>query len=84
MFQMETADYLKPNGGIIFHNPNAPTGMLMNLDSIRTLLKKSAGSVVVIDEAYIDFGGESAVCLVPDFDNLLVVQTMSRAMGVYL
>lgn len=67
------------NGGIIIPNPNAPTGMLMGLADIRTLLMKNPDSVVVIDEAYIDFGGDSAVQLIDEFDNLLVVQTLSKS-----
>jgi histidinol-phosphate aminotransferase len=78
-FSIDPATYPERNGGIIIPNPNAPTGMLMSLDSIRTLLCKSADSVVVIDEAYIDFGGESAVPLIAEFDNLLVVQTLSKS-----
>ncbi|HEY6132323.1 MAG TPA: histidinol-phosphate transaminase [Halioglobus sp.] len=78
-FSIEPAAYPVNNGGIIIPNPNAPTGILMDLESIRTLLRRSANSVVVIDEAYIDFGGESAVQLIGDFDNLLVVQTLSKS-----
>jgi histidinol-phosphate aminotransferase len=78
-FSIDPAAYPADNGGIIIPNPNAPTGMLMSLAAIRSLLGKSADSVVVIDEAYIDFGGESAVSLIDDFDNLLVVQTLSKS-----
>jgi histidinol-phosphate aminotransferase len=78
-FSIDPVAYPAHNGGIIIPNPNAPTGMLMSLQAIRTLLCKSADSVVVIDEAYIDFGGESAVRLVDEFDNLLVVQTLSKS-----
>ncbi len=78
-FSIDPATYPARNGGIIIPNPNAPTGMLMSLDAIRTLLCKSADSAVVIDEAYIDFGGESAVQLINEFDNLLVVQTLSKS-----
>jgi len=78
-FTVDPADYRGDNGGIIIPNPNAPTGILMGLDTIRTLLEQNPDSVVVIDEAYIDFGGDSAVALIPDFDNLLVVQTMSKS-----
>jgi len=67
------------NGGIIIPNPNAPTGVLMPLSSIRALLVDHPDSVVVIDEAYIDFGGESAVSLIDSYDNLLVVQTLSKS-----
>jgi histidinol-phosphate aminotransferase len=78
-FTVDPADYRGNNGGIIIPNPNAPTGILMGLDTIRALLEQNPDSVVVIDEAYIDFGGESAVALIPEFDNLLVVQTMSKS-----
>ncbi len=78
-FSIDPATYPARNGGIIIPNPNAPTGMLMSLDAIRTLLCKSTDSAVVIDEAYIDFGGESAVQLINEFDNLLVVQTLSKS-----
>jgi len=72
-------DYGQPNGGIIFPNPNAPTGRLLPLDDIEALLKANPDSVVVIDEAYVDFGGASAVPLVAAYPNLLVVQTLSKA-----
>lgn len=78
-FSIDPDAYPSENGGIIIPNPNAPTGMLMSLASIRRLLQRSANSVVVIDEAYIDFGGESAVRLIAEFDNLLVVQTLSKS-----
>lgn len=78
-FSIDPDAYPADNGGIIIPNPNAPTGMLMSLGAIRTLLKKSAASVVVIDEAYIDFGGDSAASLIDEFDNLLVVQTLSKS-----
>lgn len=78
-FSLNLADYRKPNGGIIFANPNAPTGMLVGLADIRALLEHNRDSVVLVDEAYIDFGGESAVPLVNEFDNLLVVHTTSKS-----
>ena len=73
------SDYVKKNGGIIFPNPNAPTGCLLALNEIESLLKANTESVVVVDEAYIDFGGESAVTLVNHFPNLLVTQTLSKS-----
>jgi len=76
---INVADYQPPNGGIILPNPNAPTGELLSLADIRQLLSNNVDSVVVIDEAYIDFGGQSAVALVPEFDNLLVIQTLSKS-----
>jgi len=78
-FNIDPAAYPSSNGGIIIPNPNAPTGMLMDLETIRSLLSRSKDSVVVIDEAYIDYGGESAVPLIDEFDNLLVVQTLSKS-----
>jgi histidinol-phosphate aminotransferase len=78
-FSIDPAAYPSSNGGIIIPNPNAPTGMLMDLETIRSLLCRSKDSVVVIDEAYIDYGGESAVRLIDEFDNLLVVQTLSKS-----
>jgi len=74
-------DYLEfgPNGGIIFPNPNAPTGRLLPLQDVERLLAGNSDSVVVIDEAYIDFGGDSAAALINDFPNLLVVQTLSKS-----
>lgn len=76
---IDVKDYHRGNGAIIFPNPNAPTGDLLALDAIETLLQSNVDSVVVIDEAYIDFGGVSAVSLINDYPNLLVVQTMSKS-----
>jgi histidinol-phosphate aminotransferase len=73
------ADYAQPNGGIIFPNPNAPTGQLLSLDQIKRLLALNDKSVVIVDEAYIDFGGESAIQLIGEYANLLVVQTFSKS-----
>jgi histidinol-phosphate aminotransferase len=78
-FEIDPADYQQPNGGIIFPNPNAPTGRLLALDAIKVILAANPDSVVVVDEAYIDFGGETAISLVKDYDNLLVVQTFSKS-----
>lgn len=79
VFEIQVDDYLRPNGGIIFPNPNAPTGRLLSLVEIERLLKANTQSVVVIDEAYIDFGGESAVSLVKQYPQLLVVHTLSKS-----
>ena len=76
---IKVSDYLIPNGGIIFPNPNAPTGRLLDLNEIEALLKQNSDSVVVVDEAYVDFGGESAITLVDSYPNLLVTQTMSKS-----
>ncbi len=78
-FQIRVADYNKPNAGIIFPNPNAPTGCLLPLQAIEQLLQANRDSVVVVDEAYIDFGGETAINLVGRYDNLLVTQTLSKS-----
>lgn len=78
-FQINVDDYLCDNGGIIFPNPNAPTGCLLSLDEIERLLQKNTDSVVVIDEAYIDFGGETAIPLTQRYPNLLVTQTLSKS-----
>ena len=77
-FQIRVEDYAKPNAGIIFPNPNAPTGCLLPLQAIEQLLQANPDSVVV-DEAYIDFGGETAISLVGRYDNLLVTQTLSKS-----
>ena len=78
-FEIETECYACPNGGIVFPNPNAPTGRLLPLKHIGDLLNNNKESVVVIDEAYIDFGGETAVQLINKFPNLLVIQTFSKS-----
>ena len=78
-FQIRVEDYAKPNGGIIFPNPNAPTGCVVGLDAVEQMLKASPDSVVVVDEAYIDFGGETAISLVERYPNLLVTQTLSKS-----
>jgi histidinol-phosphate aminotransferase len=79
-FSINPADYRgRPNGGIIFPNPNAPTGCLLALDAIEKIVAANPDSVVVIDEAYVDFGGESAIKLVDRYDNLLVVHTLSKS-----
>lgn len=78
-FEIRVDDYLQPNGGIIFPNPNAPTGMPLALAEIERLLQANADSVVVVDEAYIDFGGESAAQLVDRYPQLLVVHTLSKS-----
>lgn len=77
--EIDISDYAIPNSGIIFPNPNAPTGRLLVLSEIEALLKMNTDTVVVVDEAYIDFGGESAISLVKDYPNLLVTQTFSKS-----
>ena len=78
-FEISLNDYSNDNGGIIFPNPNAPTGQLVELEKLRALLQRNTESVVIVDEAYIDFGGESAITIVNEFPNLLVVQTFSKS-----
>jgi histidinol-phosphate aminotransferase len=78
-FEIVINDYDRPNGGIIFPNPNAPTGVPLALIEVEKLLKINTESVVVIDEAYVDFGTESAVKLINTYPNLLVTQTLSKA-----
>ncbi|MGL4316936.1 MAG: histidinol-phosphate transaminase [Pseudomonas sp.] len=78
-FQIRVEDYARPNGGIIFPNPNAPTGCALGLEAIERLLKANPDTVVLVDEAYIDFGGETAIKLVERYPNLLVTQTLSKS-----
>jgi histidinol-phosphate aminotransferase len=78
-FELDVDDYMRKNGGILFANPNAPTGCLVELDEIDRLMQVNRDSVVVLDEAYIDFGGRSGVELINKYDNLLVIQTLSKS-----
>ncbi|MCI5621569.1 MAG: histidinol-phosphate transaminase [Lachnospiraceae bacterium] len=78
-FQIRPADYNRENGGIIFPNPNAPTGNLMPLEQIEEIINNNPDVIVIVDEAYIDFGGVSALPLIEKYDNVLVVQTFSKS-----
>lgn len=78
-FRIDLSQYQQPNGGIIFANPNAPTGISVPLSEIRALLENNTDSVVVVDEAYVDFGAESATALIDQYPNLLVTQTFSKS-----
>ncbi len=78
-FHIVKEDYMKENGGIIFPNPNAPTGVLEDMSVIEEIVAKNPASVVIVDEAYVDFGGKSAISLLEKYDNLLVVQTYSKS-----
>ena len=78
-FQIRKEDYYGDNGGVVFPNPNAPTGILMPLSEIEDIIAHNRNVIVVVDEAYIDFGGVSALPLIEKYDNLLVVQTFSKS-----
>jgi histidinol-phosphate aminotransferase len=78
-FDVRVDDYLRPNGGIVLANPNAPTGLALPVSEIERLIQRNRDSVVVVDEAYVDFGAESAVPLVARYDNVLVVHTLSKS-----
>ncbi|MBQ1849616.1 MAG: histidinol-phosphate transaminase [Lachnospiraceae bacterium] len=76
---INAGDYVQPNGGVIFPNPNAPTGLYEPLEKVEQIVKQNPDVVVIVDEAYVDFGGVSALPLVEKYDNLLVVQTFSKS-----
>lgn len=78
-FSIIPRDYKRENGGVIFPNPNAPTGVYMPLDQVEDIIKANQDVVVIVDEAYIDFAGPSALGLIGTYDNLLVVQTFSKS-----
>ena len=78
-FEIDINDYDQPCGAIILANPNAPTGIALPLERIEALLAAHPDQVVVIDEAYVDFGADSAIALLARYDNLLVVQTLSKS-----
>ena len=78
-FCIRKEDYFGENGGIIFPNPNAPTGVELPLSDIEEILLHNRDVIVIVDEAYVDFGAKSALELIEKYDNLLVVQTFSKS-----
>lgn len=78
-FYLNSEDYKIENGGIIFPNPNAPTGIFEKLTVVEEIVKSNPDVVVMVDEAYVDFGGESALQLLDKYDNLLIIQTFSKS-----
>ncbi len=78
-FNIDPADYARPNGGVVIANPNAPTSIGRGLDFIRAILDNNRDSVVIVDEAYVDFGGTTAVPLLKEYDNLVITRTFSKS-----
>ena len=78
-FTIDPEEYRGENGGIVIANPNAPTGVLLPLEHIEDIIRNNRDRIVIVDEAYIDFGGESALPLIETCDNLIVVQTFSKS-----
>ena len=78
-FEVVPEDYFRENGGIVLANPYAPTGVELPLDQLEEIVRRNQASVVIVDEAYVDFGGESALGLTEKYENLLVVQTFSKS-----
>ncbi|OPY86019.1 MAG: Histidinol-phosphate aminotransferase [Smithella sp. PtaU1.Bin162] len=78
-FNIDEEGYYQDNGGIIIANPNAPTGKGVSRKMIEKVLERNKGNVVIVDEAYIDFGGESSVPLVGNYPNLLIIKTLSKS-----
>ena len=77
-FEIETADYLADNGGIILTNPNAPTGIVKPLEEIEAIVRANQDVVVIIDEAYVNFGGQTALPLLDKYDNVFITRTFSK------
>ncbi len=78
-FRLVKEDYYRENGGIVFPNPNAPTGIYEPIPNVEDIIKNNPDSIVIVDEAYIDFGGTSALPLIDRYDNLVVVRTFSKS-----
>ena len=78
-FRIKASDYYGENGGVVFPNPNAPTGIAEPVEFVRDIVSPNPDVIVIVDEAYIDFGGESALPLIDKYDNVIVVQTFSKS-----
>lgn len=78
-FNLQVEDYIRDNGGIIIANPNAPTGVKQDVDFLRQIVEANRDVIVIIDEAYIDFSGASALPLIEEYDNVVIVQTFSKS-----
>lgn len=78
-FHIKAEDYFKENGGIVIANPNAPTGIAESLDVVETIIKENQDVIVILDEAYADFGDISAISLLPKYENLLIIKTFSKS-----
>ena len=78
-FEIIPEDYFRKNGGIVFPNPNAPTAVEMSIDKVEKIIKNNQDSVVIVDEAYVDFGATSALKFIEKYDNVLVVRTFSKS-----
>ena len=78
-FHIRKEDYFRENGGIVFPNPNAPTGIAEPVEFVRDIVSHNPDVIVIVDEAYVDFGGQTALPLLKEFDNLLVVRTFSKS-----
>ena len=78
-FRLVKENYYRENGGIVFPNPNAPTGIYEDIKNVEDIVSHNKDSIVIVDEAYIDFGGESALGLIDKYDNLVVVRTFSKS-----
>ncbi len=78
-FKIKKEDFFRENGGVVITNPNAPTGRYMELSELEEIIQNNKDVIVIVDEAYIDFGGTSAVSLLQKYDNLVIVQTFSKS-----